>query len=134
MRIVPGGGSPVTRPEQKIHFTVVQHLRQRGVQDLVYLHPANGGLRSKTEGAIFQGLGVRRSASDLLLWHQGKSFALELKAPGGRATKSQLAVFGRHGKGRCLHLSGYWPRCGPAEVGGLGFIARSDDVIRYTQT
>ena len=29
-------------------------------------------------------------ASDLLLWHQGKSFALELKAPGGRATKSQL--------------------------------------------
>jgi hypothetical protein len=25
-----------------------------------------------------------------LLWHQGKSFALELKAPAGRATKSQL--------------------------------------------
>jgi hypothetical protein len=36
-------------------------------------------------------LGVRPGASDLLLWHDGKSFALELKAPGGRATESQLA-------------------------------------------
>jgi hypothetical protein len=26
----------------------------------------------------------------LLLWHDGKSFALELKAEGGRATESQL--------------------------------------------
>jgi hypothetical protein len=36
----------VTRPEQTIHRTVIQHLRQRGAQDMVYLHPANGGLRS----------------------------------------------------------------------------------------
>ena len=57
---------------------------------MVYLHPANGGLRSKIEATIFRlGCAAGRK-SDLLLWHQGKSFALELKAPGGRATKSQM--------------------------------------------
>jgi hypothetical protein len=78
------------RPEQQIHRAVVQHLRQRGVPGLVFLHPANGGARKPTEAAIFKSLGVHAGASDLLLWHDGKSFALELKAPGGRGTESQL--------------------------------------------
>lgn len=42
------------------------------------------------EAAVFQGLSVRAGAADLLLWHDGKSFALELKAPGGRASEVQL--------------------------------------------
>jgi hypothetical protein len=79
------------RAEQQIHRAVVQHLRQRGAPGLVFLHPANGGFRRRIEARIFSGLGVRPGASDLLLWHDGKSFALELKAPGGRATESQLA-------------------------------------------
>jgi hypothetical protein len=36
-----------------------------------------------------QHLGVRPGASDLLLWHEGRSFALELKAEGGRTTEAQ---------------------------------------------
>ena len=86
---------------------------------MVYLHPANGGLRSKTEGAIFQGLGVRRGASDLLLWHQRKSFALELKATGGRATKSQLqflAGMEKVGVCTCLGLASMQP-CGSWKAG-----------------
>ena len=78
------------RPEQQIHRAVVQHLRQRGVTDLVFLHPANGGFRRRVEAKIFSGLGVRSGATDLLLWHDGKRFALELKAPKGRATEAQL--------------------------------------------
>lgn len=78
------------RPEDQIQRTVVQHLRQRGVPGLVWLHVPNGGKRKPVEAAIFKGLGVRAGASDLLLWHGGKSFALELKAPGGRATENQL--------------------------------------------
>ena len=78
------------KPEQQIHRAVVQHLRQRGVKGLVYLHPANGGFRRLAEAKIFSGLGVRPGASDLLLWHQGKSFALELKAPKGKPTEAQL--------------------------------------------
>ena len=93
------------RPEQQIHRAVVQHLRQRGVPGLVFLHPANGGARKPVEAAIFKSLGVRPGASDLLLWHDGKSFALELKAPGGRATEAQLGFLSdieRAGASTCL--------------------------------
>jgi hypothetical protein len=93
------------RAEQQIHRAVVQHLRQRGAKGLVFLHPSNGGLRSKIEASIFQSLGVRRGASDLLLWHGGKSYALELKAEGGRASPTQLqflADMERAGAFTCL--------------------------------
>jgi hypothetical protein len=40
-------------------------------------------------------LGTLAGASDLLLWHQGNSFALELKAPGGRLSESQLEFLAR---------------------------------------
>jgi hypothetical protein len=92
-------------PEQQIHRAIIQHLRQRGVPGLVYLHPANGGFRRRIEAKIFSGLGVRPGASDLLLWHDGKSFALELKAPKGRATEAQLqflADMERAGAYTCL--------------------------------
>lgn len=56
----------------------------------MFVHVPNGGKRRPIEAAILQGLGVRAGASDLLLWHAGKSFALELKAPGGRASDAQL--------------------------------------------
>jgi hypothetical protein len=93
------------RIELEIHRAVVQHLRLRGVPGLVFLHPANGGARRPIEAAIFSGLGVRAGASDLLLWHAGKSFALELKPPGGRATEAQLeflADMERAGAFTCL--------------------------------
>jgi hypothetical protein len=61
----------------------------RGAAGLVFTHPANGGFRTAAEAAIFKGLGVRPGASDLLLWHGGKAFALELKAEGGRVSSAQ---------------------------------------------
>jgi hypothetical protein len=64
-----------TRPEQAIQKAIVQHLRQRGAPGLVFLHPANGGYRKPAEAAILHGLGVRADASDLLLWHDNRSFA-----------------------------------------------------------
>lgn len=77
-------------PEQAIQRAVVQHLRARGARGLVFTHVPNGGYRKPIEAAIFKGIGVRAGVSDLLLWHGGKSFALELKAPGGRPTETQL--------------------------------------------
>jgi hypothetical protein len=77
------------KPEQQIHRAVVQHLHTRPAAGLVFTHPANGGYRTAAEAAIFKGLGVRPGASDLLLWHEGRSFALELKAEGGRTTEAQ---------------------------------------------
>jgi hypothetical protein len=79
------------RPEQQIHRAVVQHLQMRGAPGLVFLHPANGGFRRLIEAKILSGMGVRAGAADLLLWHDGKSYALELKAKGGRVSQAQCA-------------------------------------------
>jgi hypothetical protein len=79
------------QPEQRIHRTVIAHLRQGGVPGLVFIHVPNGGKREPVEAAIFKGLGVRAGVSDLLLWHNAKSYALELKAKGGpTAAQSQF--------------------------------------------
>lgn len=79
------------RAEQEIHLAVANHLRVRGVPGLVWFHVPNGGRRSKVEAAIFKAMGVRAGVSDFILVHQGKVFALELKAPGGRLSESQMA-------------------------------------------
>ena len=81
---------PKSRTEQQVHRAVLQHLRQRGVPGVVYLHVPNGGYRHRTEAAILSGLGVRAGAADLLLWNDARAFALELKSPGGRATEAQI--------------------------------------------
>jgi hypothetical protein len=84
------------RPEDGIHIAVCEHLRLRARPGVLWLHAANGGLRNPCEAARFKRMGVLAGASDLLLWHQGNSFALELKAPGGRLSDRQkqfLAAF-----------------------------------------
>ncbi len=86
------------RPEQDIHKTVAQHLRQRGAPGVLWWHTGQGvklgGRRSRKgvaiQGSIMKGLGVRAGVSDILALHHGKFFALELKAPGGRASEAQL--------------------------------------------
>lgn len=77
-------------PEQAIQRAVMQHVRARGVPGLVCIHVPNGGYRRPVEAAIFKTLGVRAGVSDLLLWHEGRAFALELKAKGRRPTEAQL--------------------------------------------
>jgi hypothetical protein len=47
-------------------------------------HPANGGYRKPVEAAILKSMGVRAGV------HNGRVFAMELKAEGGRATDKQL--------------------------------------------
>lgn len=87
------------RPEQTIHRDVIKHLRQRGMPGVVFWHTPNGamlgGKRNRNgisiQGSIMKGLGVRAGVSDILALHDGKFFALELKAPGGRATEAQLS-------------------------------------------
>ena len=77
------------RPEEQIQRAIVQHLHARPATGLVFTHPANGGYRTAVEAASFKGLGVRPGASDLLLWHNGKAFALELKGERGKVSPAQ---------------------------------------------
>jgi hypothetical protein len=88
----------VDRPEQEIQKAVVAHLRQRGAPGIVFWHTPNGaylgGKRNRKgvaiRGGIMKGLGVRAGVSDIIAVHRSKIFALELKAPDGRPTESQL--------------------------------------------
>src|SRR5262249_49840306 len=85
-------------PEDQIQRAVCQHLKLRGVPGLVFWHTPNGmklggKMNAKgiaIQGARIKGLGVRAGVSDWILVHEGKIYALELKAPGGRATEAQL--------------------------------------------
>lgn len=77
-------------PELAIHIAVAQHLRTRAVPGLVWFHPPNGGYRDKREAAKFKAMGVLPGVSDFIFIHDGRLFALELKAEGGRASEAQL--------------------------------------------
>src|SRR6266566_1473429 len=78
------------RPEDAIQRAVFQHLRARGAPGLFAFHPANGGYRKPVEAAIMKSLGVVAGVPDVIVIHAGRCYALEIKAPGGRATPKQL--------------------------------------------
>lgn len=63
-----------------VHIPLVAHLRRRAVPGLVWFHPPNGayygGVR---QGSLMKALGVRPGVSDLILFHRGMLYCLELK-------------------------------------------------------
>ena len=77
------------RPEAAIQRAVFQHLRARAAANVFAFHPANGGYRKPIEAAIMQGMGVVAGVPDIIAIHDGRVYALELKAEGGRATPKQ---------------------------------------------
>jgi hypothetical protein len=78
-------------PEAQIQRAVFQHLRARATPGVFAFHPANGGFRKPIEAAILKGMGVVAGVPDVFVVHNGRCFAMEIKAPGGRATDKQLA-------------------------------------------
>jgi hypothetical protein len=66
--------------EADVQRAVVQHLTARPAHGLVFFHPANGGWRHRVEAARFVGLGVKAGVADLILLHDAKFHALEIKA------------------------------------------------------
>jgi VRR-NUC domain len=84
------------RLEQAYHRTVLQHLKARGAPGLFYFHvPSGAFFGGKRQGAIMKSLGWIAGLPDLFLIRDGRLFALELKADGGRATDAQLEVLER---------------------------------------
>jgi hypothetical protein len=81
-----------SRPEDIIQRAVFEHLRVRSAPGIFAFHPANGGWRSHVEAAILKGLGVRAGVPDVIAVKNGRTYALELKPPGGRLTQAQSAA------------------------------------------
>jgi hypothetical protein len=78
--------------EAQIQRCVFQHFRARGAPGVFAFHPANGGYRKPTEAKILKGLGVTSGVPDVIAIKDGRTFALELKAVGGRLTEAQERV------------------------------------------
>ena len=77
------------RLEQQIQRAVFAHLRQRSAPGVFAFHVPNGGYRRKIEAAIMKGLGVMPGVPDVIAIKEGRLYALELKAEGGRLTEAQ---------------------------------------------
>lgn len=75
--------------ERDIHRAVCDHLHRRAVPGVLWFHPYNNP-RNKIAGAMLKRMGMLAGASDLIFFHNQNFYALELKAPGGRATDKQL--------------------------------------------
>ena len=67
-------------------------LRLRGAPGVFAFHPANGGWRSRIEAKILKGLGVIAGVPDVIAVKGGRTYALELKARGGRLSEAQTAA------------------------------------------
>lgn len=78
------------RAEDQIQRAVFQHIAARSAPGVFAFHVPNGGKRRPIEAAIMKGMGVRAGVPDVIAIHQGKVYALELKAPGGRPTPKQI--------------------------------------------
>ncbi len=84
-------GAKIEPSEDAIQRAVFRHIKARGVPGLVAFHPMNGGVHQRgRRRAIHAGIGVLAGASDVILLHGGRFYALELKRAGGRATEAQL--------------------------------------------
>jgi hypothetical protein len=77
------------QPEAAIQRAVFQHLRARRAPGVFAFAVPNGGYRRTVEAAILKGIGVVAGVPDIIAIHEGRVYALELKAEGGRATPKQ---------------------------------------------
>ena len=77
-------------PEDDIQRAVADHLRQRAVPGVVWWHTPNGGKRHPIVGAKLKDFGMRAGVSDIIAVHNGRVFALELKAQNGVPSEPQM--------------------------------------------
>ena len=107
------------QPEAAIQRAIFAHIRARGVTGLVALHPANGGYRKPVEAKILAGMGVVAGAPDILAWHDGRAYAMEIKSEDGKLSEAQAEMISRldgagvfcavcYGIDRCLACLESW--------------------------
>jgi hypothetical protein len=82
----------MNREEQRTHIAIVAYLRAVLPEPCMVWHPANGGLRTRREAALFKALGVLAGVPDLVVMAPGRQcLFLEVKASTGRESPEQKA-------------------------------------------
>jgi hypothetical protein len=81
--------------EAQIQKCIFEHINVRGQPKMLAWHTPNGGYRRPHEASIFKGMGVMAGVADVVILHQGRFYALELKVEGGRLTEPQMAFLMR---------------------------------------
>jgi VRR-NUC domain len=78
------------RPEDAIQRAVTEHYRQRAAAGVFMFAVPNGGYRRPVEAAIMKATGTIAGVPDTIWIKDGRVFAIELKALGGRLSDAQL--------------------------------------------
>jgi hypothetical protein len=78
------------RPEDAIQRAVTQHYRQRAAAGVFMFAVPNGGYRRPIEAAIMKATGTVAGVPDTIWIKDGQTYALELKAEGGKPTPKQV--------------------------------------------
>lgn len=80
---------PRRNDEYALHKAIVHYLHQVMPWNLAF-HPANGERRDMKTAVRLKAMGVRPGVPDLVIpYGAGRMLWLEIKAPGGRASKAQ---------------------------------------------
>jgi hypothetical protein len=80
------------RPEDAIQRAVVQHYQQRRAPGVFMFSVPNGGYRRAIEAAVMAGTGTVAGVPDTIWIKNARVYGLELKAPNGRVSASQLTT------------------------------------------
>lgn len=84
--------------EYSVQVSVAAHLDYRGVDGLVWFAVPNGEARNPVTGARLKAQGVKPGVPDIMLFHAGKAYGLELKrARGGHVSAHQKEMLRRMG-------------------------------------
>jgi hypothetical protein len=90
--MTPSTRKPLNDEEGNLQKAIVQHLLLRAPANVIWYHCPNGGLRSKRTASKLKLQGVRAGVPDLcFVLADGRAAYLELKAPKGRLSPSQIA-------------------------------------------
>ncbi len=78
--------------ERKLHIAIWDWMQLALPPDAVAFHPANGEYRTAKTGALLKRMGVVAGVPDFLIFWNGRTLAIEVKAPGGRVLPAQIKM------------------------------------------
>ena len=77
------------KDEDRLQAALWQYIQLTKHKDVLCFAVPNGGSRNVIEAVKLKRMGVTPGVSDLLLFHDNKSFALELKTEKGKVSEHQ---------------------------------------------